>query len=241
MSPSPFCPMAGCSLSSFGGLRRLDLETGSFELLLAQPGAAFLGPDGRHVLLLRHGERQLPRRYGFRVRPERSARLAADDSWQPGLAHELGSVWNARRHGQPGWNRPGRSGHGRRAASSDRPSRTYLGSAGGPHRAPRGLGERGRHGSYLAHARRPTAAHVASRRTAREAPLADERSHCPGRIEHPPAIAQRFCLSRAGIAIRRPGDVRREAREPSPRVSSSSSRADSRHQSTWSSVRKEPS
>ena len=48
-----FLPDGGLLISSFGGLRRLDLETGSFELLLAQPGGAFLGPDGRHVLLLR--------------------------------------------------------------------------------------------------------------------------------------------------------------------------------------------
>jgi WD40 repeat protein len=32
------------------------VETGSFELLLAQPGGAFLGPDGRHVLLLDTGD-----------------------------------------------------------------------------------------------------------------------------------------------------------------------------------------
>ena len=50
-----FLPDGGLLISSFGGLRRLDLETGSFELLLAQPGVAFLGPDGRHVLLLRTG------------------------------------------------------------------------------------------------------------------------------------------------------------------------------------------
>ncbi len=50
-----FLPDGGLLLSSFGGLRRLDLETGSFELLLAQPGGAFLGPDGRHLLLL-HSE-----------------------------------------------------------------------------------------------------------------------------------------------------------------------------------------
>jgi WD40 repeat protein len=47
-----FLPDGGLLVSSLGGLRRLDLETGSFELLLAQPGPAFLGPDGRHVLLL---------------------------------------------------------------------------------------------------------------------------------------------------------------------------------------------
>ena len=47
-----FLPDGGLLISGFGGLRRLDLETGSFELLLAQPGGAFLGPDGRHVLLL---------------------------------------------------------------------------------------------------------------------------------------------------------------------------------------------
>jgi WD40 repeat protein len=47
-----FLPDGSLLLSSFGGLRRLDLETGSFELLLAQPGGAFPGPDGRHLLLL---------------------------------------------------------------------------------------------------------------------------------------------------------------------------------------------
>ncbi len=51
-----FLPDGGLLISGFGGLRRLDLETGSFELLLAQPGGAFLGPDGRHVLLLHTAE-----------------------------------------------------------------------------------------------------------------------------------------------------------------------------------------
>jgi WD40 repeat protein len=51
-----FLPDDALLISSFGGLRRLDLETGSFELLLAQPGGAFLGPDGRHVLLLDTGD-----------------------------------------------------------------------------------------------------------------------------------------------------------------------------------------
>ena len=51
-----FLPDGGLLVSSFGGLRRLDVETGSFELLLAQPGMAFLGPDGRHLLLLRSAE-----------------------------------------------------------------------------------------------------------------------------------------------------------------------------------------
>jgi WD40 repeat protein len=36
------------------------LETGSFELLLAQPGGAFLGPDGRHLLLLKTENVQEP-------------------------------------------------------------------------------------------------------------------------------------------------------------------------------------
>ena len=47
-----FLPDGGLLISGFGGLRRLDLETGSFELLMAQPVGAFLGPDGRHLLLL---------------------------------------------------------------------------------------------------------------------------------------------------------------------------------------------
>ena len=48
-----FLADGGLLSSSFGGLRRIDLATGSSQLLLAQPGLAFLGPDGRHVLLLR--------------------------------------------------------------------------------------------------------------------------------------------------------------------------------------------
>ena len=55
-----FLPDGGLLVSSFGGLRRLDVETGSFELLLAQPGMAFLGPDGRHLLLLRSQNEQEP-------------------------------------------------------------------------------------------------------------------------------------------------------------------------------------
>ena len=51
-----FLPDGRLLISGFGGLRRLDLETGSFELLLAQPGGAFLGPDGRHLLLLHTAE-----------------------------------------------------------------------------------------------------------------------------------------------------------------------------------------
>jgi WD40 repeat protein len=51
-----FLPDGSLLIAGFGGLRRLDLETGSFELLLAQPGGAFLGPDGRHVLLLDTGD-----------------------------------------------------------------------------------------------------------------------------------------------------------------------------------------
>jgi WD40 repeat protein len=51
-----FLPDGGLLISGFGGLRRLDLETGSFELLHAQPGGAFLGPDGRHLLLLDTGD-----------------------------------------------------------------------------------------------------------------------------------------------------------------------------------------
>jgi WD40 repeat protein len=51
-----FLPDGSLLIAGFGGLRRLDLKTGSFELLLAQPGGAFLGPDGRHVLLLDTGD-----------------------------------------------------------------------------------------------------------------------------------------------------------------------------------------
>jgi WD40 repeat protein len=51
-----FLPDGSLLIAGLGGLRRLDLETGSFELLLAQPGGAFLGPDGRHVLLLDTGD-----------------------------------------------------------------------------------------------------------------------------------------------------------------------------------------
>lgn len=60
ISTLAFLPDGGLLTSSFGGLRRLDLETGSSELLLAQPGGAFLGPDGRHVLLLRTENANFP-------------------------------------------------------------------------------------------------------------------------------------------------------------------------------------
>ena len=48
-----FLPDGNLLTSTFGGLRQIDVGTGSSELLVQQPGAAFLGPDGRHVLLLR--------------------------------------------------------------------------------------------------------------------------------------------------------------------------------------------
>ena len=48
-----FLPDGSLLTSSFGGLRRVDVETGASERILEQPGGAFLGPDGRHVLLLR--------------------------------------------------------------------------------------------------------------------------------------------------------------------------------------------
>jgi WD40 repeat protein len=60
ITSAAFLPDGDLLISSFGGLRRLDLETGSFELLLTQPGVAFLGPDGRHVLLLRSDNAQIP-------------------------------------------------------------------------------------------------------------------------------------------------------------------------------------
>jgi WD40 repeat protein len=55
-----FLADGGLLSSSFGGLRRIDLTTGSSQLLLAQPGVAFLGPDGRHVLLLRTENANFP-------------------------------------------------------------------------------------------------------------------------------------------------------------------------------------
>jgi WD40 repeat protein len=55
-----FLPDGSLLVSGFGGLRRLDVETGSFELLLAQPGGAFLAPDGRHLLLLKTENVQEP-------------------------------------------------------------------------------------------------------------------------------------------------------------------------------------
>ena len=53
MTSVAFLADGGLLTSSYAGLRRIDLKTGSSELLLTQPGVAFLGPDGRHVLLLR--------------------------------------------------------------------------------------------------------------------------------------------------------------------------------------------
>ena len=48
-----FLPDGSLLTSSFGGLRRVDVKTGASERILEQPGMAFLGRDGRHVLLLR--------------------------------------------------------------------------------------------------------------------------------------------------------------------------------------------
>ena len=55
-----FLPDGSLLTSSFGGLRRIDTTTGSSELLVPQPGGAFLGPDGRHVLLLRTENANFP-------------------------------------------------------------------------------------------------------------------------------------------------------------------------------------
>jgi WD40 repeat protein/predicted Ser/Thr protein kinase len=55
-----FLPDGSLLISGFGGLRRLDVKAGSFELLLGQPGGAFLAPDGRHLLLLRSENVQEP-------------------------------------------------------------------------------------------------------------------------------------------------------------------------------------
>jgi len=55
-----FLPDGNLLASSFGGLRRIDTKTGSSELLIQQPGAAFLAPDGRHVLLLRTENANFP-------------------------------------------------------------------------------------------------------------------------------------------------------------------------------------
>ena len=55
-----FLPDGDLLTSSFGGLRRYDLETGSSELLKIPPGIAFLGPDGRHVLLLETKNENFP-------------------------------------------------------------------------------------------------------------------------------------------------------------------------------------
>ena len=62
-----FLPDGDVLTSSFGGLRRIDVDTGSSELLVQQPGGAFLGPDGRHVLLLQTENANFPSGYGFRV------------------------------------------------------------------------------------------------------------------------------------------------------------------------------
>ena len=55
-----FLPDGNLLTSSFGGVRRIDVGTGSSELLVQQPGGAFLGPDGRHVLLLRTENANFP-------------------------------------------------------------------------------------------------------------------------------------------------------------------------------------
>ena len=55
-----FLPNGDLLTSSFGGLRCIDIRSGSSELLVRQPGAGFLGPDGRHVLLLRTENANFP-------------------------------------------------------------------------------------------------------------------------------------------------------------------------------------
>ena len=165
-------------------------------------------------------------RYGFRVRPAGAALLAARDPWQPGHADGLGSLRHARRDRQPGWDRAGRSRDRRRAAPPDRPSRTHLGCSGRSNRAPRRLDERGRHGADLADAGGTTAPHLASRRVPRQAALADERSHCPGRLGVHRLSHDVPAVPRVGP---RSADLVTGARgpEPSPRFPSSSSRTDS--------------
>jgi WD40 repeat protein len=55
-----FLPDGNVLTSSFGGLYRLHLQSGSSERLGAPPGIAFLGPGGRHVLILETSNPNFP-------------------------------------------------------------------------------------------------------------------------------------------------------------------------------------
>ena len=55
-----FLPDGNLLTSSFGGLYRLDLARGSSERLRTPPGIAFLGPDGRRVLILHTTNHNFP-------------------------------------------------------------------------------------------------------------------------------------------------------------------------------------
>ena len=120
-SPSPSCRMATCSPRASEDCDASISTTGSSELLLQQPGAAFLGPDGRHVLLLRTENPNFPVGTAsvYDLRERRC--MAAHDPWRPGHADGLGPLRHARRDRQPGWDRAGRSRDRRRAAPPDRP------------------------------------------------------------------------------------------------------------------------
>ena len=116
-----FLPDGNLLTSSFGGLRRIDAD----NRVLRAPGSA----AGRGIPRSRrparpaapNGERQFSCGYGFRIRHAGAALVATRDPWQPGHADGLGSIGNAYRDRQPGWDRAGRSRNRRRTAPPDRP------------------------------------------------------------------------------------------------------------------------
>ena len=155
-----FLPDGNLLTSSFGGLRRIDVDTGSSELLLQQPGGAFLGPDGRHVLLLRTENANFPVGTAsvYDLRERRSWPLTTHGNqvtlmaWDPsGTRVVTGSRDGIVRVGPVTGEEPhlliGHTG-------------THLGCSRRSNGTPRRLDERGRHGADLADAGGTTAAHL---------------------------------------------------------------------------------
>ena len=186
------------------------MDTGSSELLVQQPGAAFLGPDGRHVLLLRTENPNFPEGTAsvYDLRERRSWPLTTHGkevtlmAWDPSGARivtgsrdgivRVGPVTGEEPHlliGHEGpiWGvRVDPTGRLVASTSEDGTVRIWPMPEGPP-------------------------LHTWSRDAlARQVALADERSHRPGRLDahglsHD--VRDRF---KGGAASLRPGDVRRE-------------------------------
>ena len=214
--------MAACSSRALEDCDASIWKPG-LRTLLAQPGGAFLGPDGRHVLLLDTAENVQEPVGMASGRPARTARLAAVVTRRPGDLDGVDPSGQARGDRQPGWDRAGRSRTGEEP-------HLLIG-----HQAPiwgvrvdptgRLVGSTSGDGTVRIW---PMPEGQPLHTWPRDA-LLDKRSLTNVRIvpdaSARPAIARRSCRFRVGP---RAADlVTCGARsEPSPRVSSSSSRAD---------------